>query len=298
LQELAKRARELRAQIKQEIAALDQHSDASIQTSAVAVQLSKAKVLFPFAAAQLSSPAFNTELSFPFVGSTVPKRFKEGSKGEDKWFYSGREDFVDLVDKFQKLRNNRNSNTLWVYGTKGYGKSHLLAALACYLTAQGERVVYVPDCRELLEYNPVANFLAAILFAWADDDTARNQIITLDSQESILHFFENYYQQKAIFILDQMNGFAEEAEDGPQACIEKEKIHAWLARCRGWCKAIYSCSANYRSLLYKTQRQNTIMEMNLQGGFTKVSHDENNRYYKGGLPNCDSDGNGAVVGAE
>src|SRR5438045_6835239 len=132
-----------------------------------------------------------------------------GSKdAKHKWFYSGREDFVELVNKFQELRNNPHSNHLWVYGTKGYGKSHLLAAFVCYLTAQGERVVYIPDCREFMDDSPVKNFRAAMLFAWADDPTIRGKIITLDSMGEILRFFENY-NGRVIFIFDQMTALAE-----------------------------------------------------------------------------------------
>ena len=46
------------------------------------------------------------------------------------------------MNKFRHVQENRSTNTLLIYGTKGY---HLLAVLVCYLAAQGERVVYIPD---------------------------------------------------------------------------------------------------------------------------------------------------------
>jgi hypothetical protein len=52
---------------------------------------------------------------------------------------------MKLLDGLQQMRKSHNWTALWVYGTKGYGKPHLLAALVCYLTAQEERVVYIPD---------------------------------------------------------------------------------------------------------------------------------------------------------
>ena len=43
------------------------------------------------------------------------------------------------------------SRRIYVYGSMGYGKSHMLAALACLLVKQNERVIYFPDCRSMLE---------------------------------------------------------------------------------------------------------------------------------------------------
>jgi hypothetical protein len=38
---------------------------------------------------------------------------------------------------------------LYIQGTMGYGTSHLIWALVCYLMKLGERVIYVPDCKSL-----------------------------------------------------------------------------------------------------------------------------------------------------
>lgn len=39
---------------------------------------------------------------------------------------------------------------LFLRGTVGYGKSHMLAALVLLLIMEGEGVVYLPDCRAML----------------------------------------------------------------------------------------------------------------------------------------------------
>jgi hypothetical protein len=130
------RALELRNLIQREIKTLNQPSDADVKSSGIAAQLSDASVPFPFAVAQLSNPAFQTRLLFPLVGSNVPKRFNTDPEGDkDKWLYVGREEFVNLVNKFRYVQEYRSTDTLLVYGTKGYGKSHLLAVLVCYLAA-------------------------------------------------------------------------------------------------------------------------------------------------------------------
>jgi len=181
LLELAKRARARRDLIREKITTLDQLSDDADQLPNAADQL-------PNAAVQLSNPAFHDILPFPFVGPAVPTRFRANADSEDSWFYVGREMFMGLLDRLSHVRKARNRTALWVYGTKGYGKSHLLAALVCYLAAQGERVVYIPDFRECVK-SPVAYVRAAMLFAWADDMTMQDEIIALDTQPKIEHFF-------------------------------------------------------------------------------------------------------------
>jgi chromosomal replication initiation ATPase DnaA len=199
-------------------------------------------------------------LPFPFVGPFLPTRFKpdSGSGSEGNWFYVGREKFVELLDRLRDVRKSHNRSALWVYGTKGYGKSHLLAALVCYLTAQGERVVYIPDCRECAK-KPVAYVRAAMLFAWADDKTIQDEIITLDTQEKIENFLDCHLN--AIFCIDQVNGFAE----------TESEVKKWLDSCRAWHKAILSTSANYKSYLEMVPKQSTEETMYVYGGFTAVS---------------------------
>ena len=109
-----------------------------IQPSNTATQLSNIVT-------QFSSPTFSIELPFPYIGITL-QQFKIKSDNQRHWFYIGREKFTELVNRVQALRESGDTSALWVYGTKGYGKSHLLAALVCYLTAQKEWVVYIPDC--------------------------------------------------------------------------------------------------------------------------------------------------------
>ena len=138
------------------------------------------------AATQLSNPAFHTNLPFPFIGRTLPNRFKMDKT--QKWFYMGREKFVELLNSLDDEEWGINRSALWVYGTKGYGKSHILAALICYLSAKGMRVIYIPDCRECIK-DPVEYFRTAMLFAWADDNKMQKLIITLDTLDKIHNFF-------------------------------------------------------------------------------------------------------------
>src|SRR5207248_2589765 len=112
--------------------------------------------------------------------------------------------FKELVQTLKNVRESGTRNTVWLYGTRGYGKSYMLAALVCYLVAQDERVVYIPNCRELLK-DSVKYVQAAMLFAWADDSTAQEEIIKLHNEDAISAFFDS--QKPLIIVVDQKNGF-------------------------------------------------------------------------------------------
>ena len=68
-------------------------------------------------------------LLFPFIGLPPSSRFEIS---EGRFPYTGREKFRELWERVEKIAPNRWGET-FLYGTGGYGKSHLLAALACFL---------------------------------------------------------------------------------------------------------------------------------------------------------------------
>jgi len=224
------------------------------------------------AAVQLSKPDFHTNLPFPFVGTALPTRFKTKPGEDDKWFYMGREKFVELLHSFKDVRERRDRTALWVYGTKGYGKSHLLAALVCYFAAQEERIVYIPDCRECVK-DPILYFKAAMLFAWLGDGSEQREIMTLDTMEKIYKFFLG--KRDVIFIIDQMNALEILKNDDEKIKEEKGTLRGWLTRFRAKHKAILSSSANYHSYLIMQEKQSIEEKMHVYGGLTTVSlHEE------------------------
>ena len=230
----------------------------------------------PGAVAQLSNPQIVHTLPFPFVGSEVPVRFKLdneaklGSEAEvdDKievdneagvrWPYVGRTKFETLVEKLKRVRKSLQLTTVWLYGTQGYGKSHLLAALVCYLAAQDERVVYIPDCRALLK-DPVKYVRAAMLFAWADDIRTQKEIMTLNTQGETRDFFLS--PEKIIFVIDQMNALKMRAD-----------IYNWITSLTSRHKSVFSSSANYWEFHDQTQQQSSNLVVYAYGGLNRVSH--------------------------
>jgi len=77
-----------------------------------------------------------------------------------------REAFEEAYGYVPSLRLDGLSS-LYIYGTMGYGKSYILAALACLLYRQGKRVVFIPDCRAML-INPLLYIKCALLCTFAN----------------------------------------------------------------------------------------------------------------------------------
>jgi hypothetical protein len=192
LLERAERAIKRRARILKEIKTISQLPDAVPPPDAA--ELSYVKLLC--AAAQLSNPAIQIKFPFPFVGDSIPERFNyDGDHGY--WDYVGREKFTELVDATDALETTHWRGYLF-YGTIGYGKSHMLAALAYYLISAGKRIVYIPDCRECA-WSPVDYLRAAMLLARGrrEGSAMREKRLALDTTKAISEFFRaqsNMYQ--------------------------------------------------------------------------------------------------------
>lgn len=217
---------------------------------------------------ELSDPAFEKKLPFPFVFHTLPRRFKFSSNdGDEYWMYSGREIFAELLHNLREVRESYQKSGFWLYGTRGYGKSHLLSALVCYLTAGGERVVYIPDCRECVK-DPVPYIRAAMLFAWGDDDQ-RESIMLLDTMELIYRYFQS--AGSVIFVIDQLNALACSEVDSQELKERKGELEQWLVRYRTGHKCILSTSANFQTFLQTETTQASELRLHVYGGFTTVS---------------------------
>jgi hypothetical protein len=252
---LAAQAREQRKRIKEIIIDINGSSNQHSNSVEPANPL-------PRAIDQLSDPTFECTLPFPFVGSEAPVRFKFV---KENWQYVGRTKFKELLQELKKVEESDRYSTLWLYGTQGYGKSHLLAALVCYLTARDERVVYISSCELLLEH-PVEFLRATMLFAWGDDITTQKIITALDTLGEIWEFFKS--KEKVIFVIDQMDalkiGWSGEKR-------KREDVSDWIRRFTSCHKTVYSFST-HNAGDKQAQNQTQTRMLPVYGGLTEVSH--------------------------
>ena len=226
--------------------------------------------VFTKAACKLSDPSTLTSLPFPFADKSVPKRFKTALRPDHTWLYAGREKFAMLVSDVQEVRQSTEDRNLWVHGTKGYGKSHLLAALVCYLSAKkDEKVIYIPDCRMLAD-SPLPYICAALTFAWEGDYDTQQQIANLTTLDAVVMFLtkQSSIEENVIFVIDQLNGLL-----GPDGSMtpHSEDISRWLKQCRAEFKAVLSSSANYKEFLLENEKQNYNKVLFTYGGLSPVS---------------------------
>jgi NACHT domain len=254
LWESATRAREQRELIRKFITDLNGSSN----------QHSNSVHPLPGAVDKLSDPTFERKLTFPFIGK-VPEQFKIDNY---KWSYVGRIMFRKLVEELKMVRESPTYTIVWLYGTQGYGKSHLLAVLACYLAAQDERVVYIPDCREWLR-NPVGGIKKAMLFAWADEIIAQEEIETLRTEAEIEDFLKR--QRNVLFIVDQLNALTESNGSNAEV-LRRGQLHSWLMRFTSDHKAVFSSFANYEEFIDKSRKQTSNWVVPVYGGLERVSH--------------------------
>jgi DNA replication protein DnaC len=196
----------------------------------------------------------------------VPERFKIDNK--QKWPYAGRIMFRKLIEELKMVREGYTYTTVWLYGTQGYGKSHLLAVLACYLLAQDERVIYIPDCREWLR-NPIGDIKKAMLFAWADEITTQEEIETLRTEVEIEDFLMR--QSNVLFIVDQLNALTE--SNGSNAeILRRGQLYSWLMRFTSDHIAVFSSFVNYEEFVDKSKKQTSNRVVPVYGGLERVSH--------------------------
>jgi hypothetical protein len=174
----------------------------------------------------LADPAWSTTLPFPSL-CRPPGRFRVSDEG--CWDYMGREKFKDLLEMVERSKRKPNDG-LWLHGTYGYGKSHILAALVCYLIAAGERVIYLPDCSRFAAA-PFEYVQRAILLAWADDETKTGEITRLETMNDVFRFLRGTVD--CLFVFDQVDALAEsEGMDDRVAAKQKsamECLEGWAA---------------------------------------------------------------------
>jgi hypothetical protein len=265
LVERVERAVKRRARILQEIKTISQLPDAAVQLSNATVPLSYAEL--SNAAVQLSSPAIQIKLPFPFIDPNLPERFNYN--GDHRyWNYMGREKFTELLDAVKELETTTWQGYLF-YGTIGYGRSHLLAALTCYLITAGKRVIYIPDCRACA-WNPVPYFRAAMLLAWGgpDDSVIRESIMALDTMKAMAKFFKE--RSNILFILDHVN-ILERDPSGidPLSDKSKDEIFKWIEECVENHKYIFGASAENSG--WAERERTGAQRLLAYGGFSAVS---------------------------
>ena len=208
-------------------------------------------------------------LPFPSIQGMFPMN-QSNMSGNRDWKYIQRVKFQELLDGVRESIAKPYAG-LWLYGTTGYGKSHLLAALVCYLVATGFRVVYIPDCRACL-LNPFEYVRDAMSLCWAGSPALQLAVMALRTQDDISKFLSGQPtgDSPIIFVIDQMNALETESSTEESTNKRKADLERWLMEISSKHKSIFSSSANNISYRGSIQGQLNLLRVNAYGGLTKV----------------------------
>jgi len=169
----------------------------------------------------LSEPATFTTLPFPSLLPMPFQRFEHKKVGDINHFeYMGRLPFRELHKRIQDKHFITRSESLYLSGTSGSGKSHLLAALAYNLIREGKRVFYIPDCCTLLLW-PEEVLWQALEFAFYDSDILET-IGNRGDVNALIRFISEH--EDLYIIIDQVNVLLE--SERPKGCLTLDYIHA------------------------------------------------------------------------
>jgi hypothetical protein len=220
-----------------------------------------------------SNPRSKGILPFAFLSDRLPiERFElvDHFPGCD-FQYIGRESFDRVWKAVDQLRTTIGRSRIYIHGTMGYGKSHILAALACVLSQRGDRVVYLPDCREMLR-GPLPYLQTALLCAFADPSLSsqRADIRAFGSAADLAMFCQKS-PGRWYFIVDQMNAFDEEASNGDVISnVKKNEFNNLLMEMTVSHFTITSASANHKTAMHMQRKQTNDIKLSLMGGMSHV----------------------------
>jgi hypothetical protein len=215
----------------------------------------------------LSNPATFIMLPFPSPHPAPFKRFETTEeKGIEYFRYMGRSKFTKLNDYTKRSTFVRGKEDLYLYGSSGSGKSHILAAMVCQLIREGKRVVYIPDCRDLIKH-PDETIRIALCCAFYDDSTSLETIESAHDVEGLLDFFGTHGDR--YLIVDQLNALESSSNNDPSKRAKEEAV-TLLGKMSFNHRYIYSASANEQSNRDVDLKQAPITVIPFLGGMNEV----------------------------
>ncbi|RHZ58596.1 hypothetical protein Glove_372g93 [Diversispora epigaea] len=208
-------------------------------------------------------------LPFPYPGLHKPvDRFAISDDG--LFTFMGRKEFNNVLSEINTFKLGTGYREMFIYGTVGYGKSHILAAIACFLFRSGKRVVYLPDCREMV-VNEIDYIKSALFLTYVDDDTKTTKIDACKSFNQIIKFCREL-GETLYFIVDQMNAldYCNDTGINPE---KKRQVKEGIDKlCVDHFYIKSSSANNYAALLM--QKQTNEKKITLYGGFDKDEMEE------------------------
>eukprot|EP01136_Pigoraptor_vietnamica_P014243 Opistho-1_new@56207 len=203
----------------------------------------------------------------PFPSADLlPVRFGPGGGYFD---FMGREPLEPLLDLMRTLSRGSKipisatgegeTDLLNVYGTRGFGKSFMLAAAVAVLLKEGHRVVFVPNARDVAD-KAIQCLRGSFAVAFPDliDDIA-----SCGSVPELASFVANL---DYLLVVDQLNALEATALLGHKA----ERALSDLTSIRGACAYVCGYSANNANATIFAAKQRNERDFYCFGGMSDV----------------------------
>ncbi|MDO9334039.1 MAG: hypothetical protein Q7T57_05905 [Dehalococcoidales bacterium] len=161
------------------------------------------------------------------------------------------------------------SEVMFLYGTIGWGKSHLLAAMVCLLMRKGRKVVYLPDCKVMLD-DPIKYFRSALLLTFASEPDIQQQAARLDSAEHIIRFCDQF--PDLTYVIDQFNALEQDmTKDSTEMLAMKASVHKMINSATFNRALVKAASANNLTARVIHDKQLNMNIQTLFGGMDQVT---------------------------
>lgn len=216
--------------------------------------------------ARLSDPNVWLDLPFP---CTLPGMSLRFSLRDGNFRFMGRRPFQRLLDEMELLKQVAGRNSaLNVYGTSGYGKSHMLAALVVVLMQAGKRVAYIPDCGAY-GADPAVTLRRALSLAFVGDERMLVEIEKAGTLDALVEVCQRGDRGQIYFVADQFNALEEEAKTAGLPKLERGVARSSILRAASCHYLIKGLSANnHTARISSGQLNEAILE--LMGGMDTV----------------------------
>ena len=174
----------------------------------------------------------------------------------------GRSKFNDLLERVQGARFLAGFERICLYGSPGYGKSHILAALACKLIREKKRVLYVPDCVQLLQ-NFEEVIRTGLYFTCYESVPLLQEIQSARNADDLIRIWKG--QKDIYFIVDHLNTLE---PNSSSLDATKIQVRGWLNKMSWNRQYIFSASGNERSNLVTDIKHSSVIRC--IGGMNQV----------------------------
>lgn len=185
-------------------------------------------------------------------------------------FY-GREELKVIYNKINNLGESGYTSLLFG-GILGFGKSHILAAVTVRIMADGNYVVYVPDCGVFRSTGVMEPLRKAMLFAFAHKESCVKVIGAARTFDDLTIFpkgavgLAKKKGRNIFLILDQINRL--ETAEGEPALRALRSIGYMIPGIR----IVHSASGTSEEFETELARHGSIEHYYVRGGFRRVGH--------------------------